>query len=193
MRIRITATPPGFAPKWVREAWVDIVLESTGRENQGGSVGFNRKGQENLGGYQVQAIGAFAALLIHFPEACQWWEENCPEAALGTLVFHADVCEEIPIRIRITRTPSGGIGPEEIRRAWVGIELDCTKVNQPMTDLCVVTGKPNLHGGYMVNGKEAIEALKNDRPEAYKWWKKHHENAPFGSIVFFPDTCEEVL
>lgn len=196
MRIRITKTPPGFAPEWVRQAWVGLTLESTGLETLGSGVHFNRKGQENLGGYEVQSVGAFAALLLHNPEACDWWEENCPEAALGTMVFHKDVCEPVPIRIRITKIPhpnGENPPPEWVRECWVGMELETSGLVVP-NDFCVVIGQQTPHG-YRVSGAMALEALKlHNKEEAHKWWMTYHPKmASSLSITFCRGVCEEVL
>lgn len=94
MRIRITSTPPGRAPEEVREKWVGIEFESIGREEA--PSGGLRLGTENMGGYQVRAEVAFAALAKHSPEAHRWWTEGAPWDLMNdTLIFRADVCEEI--------------------------------------------------------------------------------------------------
>ncbi len=96
MRIRIVGTPPGFAPESVRQGWVGIELESTGRENADAAQPDARLGQENLGGYQVDGAAAFQALERHNKAAYDWWIESCPEATASILIFRADVCEELP-------------------------------------------------------------------------------------------------
>ncbi len=93
MRIRIKDTPPGFPPRWVREGWVGIELESSGRE-RGDELGL-RVGNQNRGGYRVKGKHAFDQLKEHNHDAFVWWQTECPWVEDETLIFRADVCEEI--------------------------------------------------------------------------------------------------
>ena len=93
MRIRIKDTPPGFPPQWVREGWVGIELESSGRE-RGDEPGL-RVGNQNHGGYCVEGQHALDQLKEHNPGAFVWWQTENPWVAEETLIFRADVCEKI--------------------------------------------------------------------------------------------------
>lgn len=95
MRIRIVKTPPGHHPQWVREAWVGIVLESDGREKFSDDDHMTRIGTANLGGYAVHGYRALLALKDHHKQAHAWWHEHHAPFVFD-LVFHADVCEELP-------------------------------------------------------------------------------------------------
>jgi hypothetical protein len=79
-------------------------------------------------------------------------------------------------RIRITATPSGD-APEEIRRAWVGLELPLGRTGlQRLEAEGVTSGRgAGVVEGYVVCGKVAVELLAAHAPEAAEWWRR---NAP---------------
>jgi hypothetical protein len=100
-------------------------------------------------------------------------------------------------RIRIIATPPGE-APEEIRRAWIGLELSLVgNGEQPRTLSAdgVLTYRPaGVVTGYVVDGKKAIALLASHSPQAADWWR---ENAPpvtkSGSLLMFPaDVCERL-
>ena len=95
------------------------------------------------------------------------------------------------MRIRIIAVPSGKAAPEEIRKLWVGIEMESIGKEEP-TDKDVLTGRlgrTNL-GGYMVTGEEAFKALEAHNKEAYDWWKEHCPNFLCAVLVFHTEVCE---
>lgn len=92
MKVRITGTPPGFAPEAIREKWVGIEMQSIGREKPG-EVGLPRTGTDNQGGYKFTAEEALKKLKEHDQEAHDFWVKHLPPGS--HLVFKEDVCEEI--------------------------------------------------------------------------------------------------
>ncbi|MFA6594046.1 MAG: hypothetical protein WCT16_02190 [Candidatus Buchananbacteria bacterium] len=95
MKIRITATPPGQAPEWVRQAWIGLELPAAGLSAATGhQVGVLGGQPENLGGYEVAGGKAIKLLKNKNPEAARWWEDNLPGIIHVRLVFKKEVCEE---------------------------------------------------------------------------------------------------
>jgi hypothetical protein len=99
--------------------------------------------------------------------------------------------------LRILGTPPGE-APEEIRRAWVGIELPLrhgeTEPSRLPTLGVLSEQGPEMTTGYAVDGRAAVAALASRSPEAAAWWR---ENAPHvvasGYRLFFPpEVCERV-
>lgn len=93
--IRIIAPPPGEAPKWVRQAWVGLVLPLSENISPGiqlGALGGDPHPQ-NLDGYSVATNDALTVLARVNAEAAKWWRT---EAFLGDyLVFSRTVCTVI--------------------------------------------------------------------------------------------------
>ena len=62
-RIRITSTPPGFAPLEIREQWVGVEIPlASSADFERNAPGLLRLGTENLGGYRVTGVAAISAL-----------------------------------------------------------------------------------------------------------------------------------
>ena len=86
-------------------------------------------------------------------------------------------------KIRIIQTPPGIIAPEKIRKQWVGVELPVAAPKDSDEEHWV--GTENT-GGYLVNTKDAIKALRQaGKTEAADFWEemKHQtgEQLRFGS------------
>jgi hypothetical protein len=84
-----------------------------------------------------------------------------------------------PPRIRIIATPPGE-APESVRRAWIGMELSLapgsTESPQAISAGGVLSGE--IGGtclGFVVEGRDAITALRFHDPVAAAWWR---ENVP---------------
>ena len=114
------------------------------------------------------------------------------------------------MRIRIVRAPAGE-APEEIRQAWVGLELPLSSRHPGLARLPgwgVLSGpktfwrgishllfRPkNKISGYAVPGDAALELLAKHAPVAAEWWR---QNAPHvaarGQILLFDaQACEEI-
>jgi hypothetical protein len=105
--------------------------------------------------------------------------------------------------VRVIRTPPGE-APEEIRRAWIGVELPLRRYEtNPQCHVTegVLSGQsPGMppefvdDPGYAVSGKAAVKALAAHCPEAAEWWFK---NAPrvvaSGYQLWFPaGVCEKL-
>jgi hypothetical protein len=114
LKVRIIDVPPGEAPRWVRKAWVGLVLplapeEAGPRRARASGVltgprGFLERFWRMLVDpppaswqYVIDADVAIDILAEANPEAAEWWEENAPHL-LGTgrsFGFAEDVCEEL--------------------------------------------------------------------------------------------------
>lgn len=101
------------------------------------------------------------------------------------------------LRIRIIATPPGE-APEEIRRAWVGMELPLAREESRPRKLNTVGVLSHYETattlGYIVDGRTAVDLLASHEPHAAEWWR---ENAPhvvaFGYQLIFPaEVCERM-
>lgn len=98
-------------------------------------------------------------------------------------------------KIKITETPDGE-APEEIRKAWIDVELDYLTKTSPNTSLeGVVTGNPvkRKTGGFAVYSKEAIGALKEKNKEAAEWWEKNFSIIKHPILIFNESCCKEIV
>ncbi len=90
--IKILGTPSGGAPKWVREAWIGLVLpldQHWPQSNMARDV--LTKTPRQIRGYNVDAVLAVEILSFRHPEAARWWRENTTLIQPGNhLVFSAD-------------------------------------------------------------------------------------------------------
>ena len=113
MFIRIVATPPGEAPREVREAWVGLDLPLAAGETGPrlvpasgvlsgprtllGKLFARLTGQTRQEwGYVVDAPQALMLLAAAAPWAARWWREHVPHAWEPgyRFVFYAAVCDE---------------------------------------------------------------------------------------------------
>jgi len=118
--------------------------------------------------------------------------------AIAGLVFGVRAWRNQTVaHLRILRTPPGE-APEEIRRAWVGIELPLRRGETEPTyhqSVGVLSQQgPEVTSGYAVDGRAAVAALASQSSVAAAWWR---ENAPHvvasGYRLFFPsEVCERV-
>jgi hypothetical protein len=93
-KIKIIATPPGFAPEFIREQWVGIEIPlPTNEQIAENPPSELRTGNENEGGYLVLCSDAIAALKESEKyDAHDFWTTK----GLGRyLLFKRDVCELI--------------------------------------------------------------------------------------------------
>jgi hypothetical protein len=113
MKIRVIATPPGEAPKSIRDAWVGIELPvlRRGRTVTSRGLGVLSGPKSHLGqlwawlrgkgeretGYAISGAAAVAALEASRPEAAAWWREHAPHVTRAgqVLLFEASACELI--------------------------------------------------------------------------------------------------
>jgi hypothetical protein len=99
--------------------------------------------------------------------------------------------------LRILRVPPGE-APEEIRRAWVGIELPLRRGEtqpNPLWSVGVLSQQgPATLTGYAVEGRAAVAALAREAPEAAWWWRTHAPHVvATGYRLFFPtEVCERL-
>ena len=101
------------------------------------------------------------------------------------------------VRIRIIATPPGE-APEEVRRAWVGLEVPLAAGEREPRTLSaagVITGENvGVRQGYVVNGKTAIKLLAVHDTHAAEWWRQNARHVAAGGYRFiFPtNVCEKV-
>ncbi|HJZ57596.1 MAG TPA: hypothetical protein VKE74_21685 [Gemmataceae bacterium] len=98
--------------------------------------------------------------------------------------------------IRIIGVPPGE-APDEVRAAWVGVELPLAPgerepVNLP--GLGVVSGEPTPAVGYVVDGPTAVDRLAAHNPGAAQWWRANAPQVlePGATLVFAAEVCERV-
>lgn len=103
-RIKITKTPEGEAPKWVRSAWVGLVLPcasrttctldpDTGRHDLRGVL--SGKQVEPGIGFLVPTDLAVAALAKKNPRAAQWWRDHGYPQKGGAFHFRESEAEAL--------------------------------------------------------------------------------------------------
>lgn len=113
-----------------------------------------------------------------------------------TLVCFAHGWRSKPVAcVRIVQVPPGE-APEEIRRAWVGLELPLLRgAAEPLPAVSVgVLSHQNsaVVPGYAVDGRLAMEALAGRSPEAAAWWQQNapHVVEPGYRLLFPAEVCE---
>ena len=100
------------------------------------------------------------------------------------------------VRIRITATPPGE-APEEVRRAWVGLELPLAPgetAPRPMAVVGVLSAEGESTLGYAVTGKTAVDLLASHDPAAADWWRESAPHVLAGGyqLVFPTEVCERI-
>jgi hypothetical protein len=123
-------------------------------------------------GVVVAVVGAFALIKR---TACQNRQPS-KEPSFADLLSASN--RQTVAHLRIVRTPPGE-APEEIRRAWVGVELPLYPGETEPSHFQTV-GVLSQRGaladmGYAVDGPTAVDTLEFQSPEAAAWWR---ENAP---------------
>ncbi len=93
------------------------------------------------------------------------------------------------IQIRITAAPPSNVAPDEIREAWVGIEMPAIRDEPDGGGGAGWVGDSNV-GGYLVKGVDAMQALVNaGKTEAFDFW---NDLPPIEQLCFGADFCEAV-
>ena len=112
------------------------------------------------------------------------------------------------MKIRVINTPPGE-APEDVRAAWVGLELplavpgECARPTigvvshrKPLFDKLVLlfTGKTKRHWGYLVDAARAVEILAARSPEAANWWREKAAQSiqPGKRFLFAAEACQEI-
>ena len=89
-KIKIIATPPGFAPEHIRVQWIGIQIPLTTPIPQDQVVA--KIGNDNTDGYEVKGIDAVQALKdAKKNQAAEFWEPY----SSGNFKFKKEVCELI--------------------------------------------------------------------------------------------------
>jgi hypothetical protein len=113
--------------------------------------------------------------------------------------------------IRIIATPPGE-APEEVRQAWVGLELPLVAGEPGPRTLPVggvltgahtflgklfklLTGQRRFAHGYVINAPQALVLLAEKAPSAALWWREHAPHCwQSGQVFLFPaEVCVEVV
>lgn len=114
-------------------------------------------------------------------------------------------------KVRITATPPGE-APQEVREAWVGLELPIALGTVAGRHLALTsgvlsaprsfwerlfhffTGQMRVKLGYPVVAKEAVDLLALTRPDAAMWWRSNCAPMLDGKRLFlFPShVCQPV-
>jgi hypothetical protein len=101
------------------------------------------------------------------------------------------------VRIRIISPPPGE-APEEVRRAWVELELPLARGQgkpRPLNVVGVLTQRGSgATAGYIVDGRTAIRLLESHAPQAAQWWRENapHVVASGYQLVFPAEVCERI-
>jgi hypothetical protein len=94
-------------------------------------------------------------------------------------------------KIRIIKVPSGQ-APLEVRKAWLGLELEVAKGIFIGEQHGVLGGQSNGPAGYPVESVYAIETLRQKNPVAAKWWDDNFDPAESQWLLFRESDCELV-
>lgn len=113
-------------------------------------------------------------------------------------------------KIRIKSTPPGE-APNEIRRAWVGLEIPVPArfagfrqsrgfgvLSGPKSRLgafvAILFGRARQEFGYIVDAQVAIDLLSLRSPAAADWWRQNapHLVEPGRYLIFALESCEEL-
>jgi len=91
------------------------------------------------------------------------------------------------VRIRITTPPPSNFAPDNIREAWVGLEMEAVTDDSDGSDNWVGSGNV---GGYCVRGSHAMQALLGaGKHEAHNFWS---DLPPIEQLRFGAEFCEVV-
>ena len=113
--------------------------------------------------------------------------------------------------VRIVAVPPGE-APEEVRRAWVGMDLPLAAGETGPRELPtggVLTGPRTLFGqllklltgrrryayGYVIDAPQALTLLVEHAPEAARWWRRRHTPhcwEPGRRFLFPAEVCDEL-
>jgi hypothetical protein len=100
-------------------------------------------------------------------------------------------------RVRIKALPPGE-APEEIRRAWIGLELPIAngQAEGPSRGVFgVLSNQPaSCCEGYPVDGAQAVRILAAEAPDAAEWWRSNAPHVLIGGyqLVFPAYVCEQI-
>lgn len=91
-KIRIVSTPPGFAPKEIREQWIGVEIPLSEKDVEPGGAW---TGTENIDGFVVFTEDAVQALRdFGRHQAADFWDKI---ASLGSFLrFGKDFCRLVP-------------------------------------------------------------------------------------------------
>jgi hypothetical protein len=117
-------------------------------------------------------------------------------ASVGVAISRAAKKPAAVGRVRIVALPPGE-APEEIRRAWIGLEFPVTSCPEGHSEgvYGVLSNRPaGCCDGYEVEGAEAVRILATKAPGAAAWWRSHapHVLTCGYQLVFPAEVCEPI-
>jgi hypothetical protein len=112
-------------------------------------------------------------------------------------------------RIRVVRMPTTGEAPEEVRKAWVGLELPLHAPGVRRTNEYGLLSAPNsrllrwirsrlglVHPtvGYAVAARVAVDELAKKAPHAAQWFRQNipHVLSSGGLLFFEVEVCRTI-
>ena len=96
-QIKIVAIPPGEAPLWVRQEWVDMTLPvAEGMPSNTVKMGVLSGKPENPESYPVDITVAIQELKKKSTKAAEWWVSHEISKFFRWLDFPKDVCVLTP-------------------------------------------------------------------------------------------------
>lgn len=90
--IRITSTPPGQEPEWIRELWLEVEIPLPPEPSDVIQCDISVGDAENLGGYRVKTSEAVEALRKKSHTAAAWLDKHFGPDIPSHLVFRRDCC-----------------------------------------------------------------------------------------------------
>ena len=113
--LKITATPEGEAPEWVRKCWVGLelpLIDGTEEAQELETTGVLSGARTDIGqflqgifdepeivsGYVVESLVAIEILASSSPEAANWWRVHVPDSVVSgeTFIFDGDAGHVVP-------------------------------------------------------------------------------------------------
>ena len=93
------------------------------------------------------------------------------------------------VRIRITNAPPSNVAPDDVREAWVGVEMPAIADQPDGGGGAGWVGEDNI-GGYLVSGDVAFSALAEaGKQTAVDFW---YSQPYIAQLRFGADYCEVV-
>jgi hypothetical protein len=121
----------------------------------------------------------------------------CLVFGIGVALTRAAMGSASVRRVRIKALPPGE-APEDIRRAWIGLELPIANGQADGRSrgvFGVLSNEPvSCCQGYSVDGAQAVRILAAKAPDAAAWWRRNAPHTLIGGyqLVFPAYVCEQI-